>query len=95
MGKMTPSSVLNLSGKVSGSGSFRNPECSNSTMLSGVNPPRILNSRKLQTCTLWYLPKVIVSIAYQVSGLLPAKDETMSSVHTVDVLSNFSNKYCI
>lgn len=50
---------MNLRVKVSGSLSFRSPACKTSVILVSSRPPYTLNSFKLQTWTLWYLPKVI------------------------------------
>jgi len=47
-----PAAVLYRKGSISGSESFRKPECSSSTILSIFIPPNTLNSLMLHTCTL-------------------------------------------
>lgn len=59
---LTTSLKICLRENVSGSVSFRRPACSSKRRLSGSWPPKTLNSFKLQTWTLWYFPKVIVSV---------------------------------
>ncbi len=62
--KSTTPFAMNLSGNVSNSLSFRRPACNSSVMLVSSRPPYTLNSFKLQTCTLWYFPNVIVPIKW-------------------------------